>query len=1126
MDWSEWYKQYDSFPSLQARLRIVQEQITAALNECPPGPVRIVSICAGDGRDLIGTLQNHPRRNDVTASLLDSDLDSVYRGKTAAVAAGLGGQLNFIHADAALAGNYAGAIPADLVILSGLLVHLRHENVPAFIRSLRMFCRTGGYVIWNRHFVLYQGHEQVRVIRKLFQQATFEEIHFETTALDGFAVSRVRFTGQVEPLDTTRVLFEFVGLDRLLSEAPPDANVPADLKLFVSLSRRLRSRERGDRNEVASFLPSIPPLRGRAEGQAGGAETSEITADSGSANAEQTVPGRFEQIAAEHSSHQAIGTGEWQPTYAELNASANRLAQMLIACGGAPGDRVVLLLRHDAPLIASILAVLKAGRVVVVLNPGDPPARLQQILADAEPALILTDETNRNLATEIAARTLKVVCFEEHSSGPVHSPQIKVAPQNLAFLIYTSGSTGRPKAVMQSHRNVVFNSRRHSQGMEIRTEDRIALLASPSGGQGVATVWCALLSGATLCPFPPLERGVTGLADWIERHQITVYVSAPSLFRQFVKTLADGQHFPKVRLVRLGSESATSDDFAAYRKYFGNKCVLFLTLSSSETGNITQLRLTRHDAIKEGRLPVGFPAEGIEVMLLDERGCEVSDGETGEIAVRSRYLSPGYWRDEMLTAERFSKGDSLEDCRVFYSGDRARREANGLLWFAGRKDSRVKVHGYRVELSEIEEALALQPGVERSLVIAKPLSDGNTQLVAYVVPCAGVAAKADELRRSLRTTLPGYMVPAAFVFLNDFPLTPHGKIDRQALPAPSEPKSAVQRKGKPRDIFESTLVKIWESVLGFSPIGRRDDFFELGGTSLQSVEVLLHIEERLGALLPPSVLAEHSTIERLAAALAGYVVSSPSPLVPLRADGTGRPLFLVHSGQGDVVTFGQLAHRLAGRPIYGLQSVGLQGEAWPLMSVPAMAHRYLPEILAKDPTGPYLLGGTCMGGMVAFELAQMLVRRGKEVGLLALLDVPHPLPAWKHYDWVERFYGTLRDPLRDAFRILRWFVARAAGFGRNARWLPAYRRFVAHMNSRANRSYKPGFYPGTLTLFITANTKFPREDLRLLMRRHAQATQVITIPGLRSGLFLKPAVDELATQLQKCMDAATRRPAD
>jgi pimeloyl-ACP methyl ester carboxylesterase len=320
---------------------------------------------------------------------------------------------------------------------------------------------------------------------------------------------------------------------------------------------------------------------------------------------------------------------------------------------------------------------------------------------------------------------------------------------------------------------------------------------------------------------------------------------------------------------------------------------------------------------------------------------------------------------------------------------------------------------------------------------------------------------------------------------------------------------------------ESQLARIWQSVLGISGIGRHDDFFDLGGTSIQSAEVLARIAELFGASLSPSTLVEHSTIERLAGLVAGYVViPSPKPLVPLRAADAGRPLFLIHSGQGDVATYGLLTRRLPGRPIYGLQSIGLQGESWPLMSISAMAQRYLAEIVAKDPTGPYLLGATCMGGMVAFELAQMLIRQGRKVGLLALFDVPYPLPKWQHHDRTERLYGPIRDPVRDAFRMLRWFIVRSAGLGRSQHSLTAYRRFVGNMNSRANRSYKPAFFPGAMTLFITAETKYPREDLRLAMRRYAQDSRVIPIPGNRSGLFVQPAVDELARQLQGCLELA------
>jgi amino acid adenylation domain-containing protein len=1080
MNWDEWHKHYGSLPNLQERLRIVREQIVVALNECPPGPIQIVSICSGDGRDLLGALQNHPRRDDVAALLLDNNADSIARGKEAAEKIGLAGQFRFLEADATLAKNYLGAVPANLVLLSGFLGHLRHEDVPALISSLPMFCKTGGQAIWNRHLLLHGGRQQVPFIREFFQKTNFEEVHFEKTDANGFAVGRARFTGRPAPLDSSRVLFEFVGLDKLLSaeEAPKAKTIFND---------------------------------GTALGQIAKAGISD--------EAETSIPARFRQMAEVHPLRTALGGGAWQPTYAELDAATNRLANVLLSRGGKAGDRVALLMRHEAPLIAAALSVLKAGRIVVALNPTEPPARLKQILDDAEPGLIIADVPNGNLAGQIAQKNQAVLCFEKQISGPAHNPGVKIAPADIAWLIYTSGSTGRPKGVMQTHRNIAHNVLRLSRGMDLSADDRVILLGSPSGGQGVATTWCALLNGAALFPFPIAERGAAGLKKWMLGNKITVYVSSTSVFRGFVKTLGDADFFPDARLVRLASESATANDFAAVRKYFPDGCVLLNSLSSSETGNITQHRFTRNDNFAGNRLPVGWPATGMAVLLLDENGREIRGGEVGEIIVQSRYLSPGYWRNEPLTAERFARtGDGVH---AFRSGDLGRRLSDDSLVFMDRKDARVKIHGYRVELSEIKDALAQHPDVENILVSARPTPSGDTELVAHVVPRAGQNCTAEILRHALRKALPAYITPAHFIFLEKFPLTPHGKIDREALPSPPDNKKILRRNERPRDLVETRLTKIWESALGISPIGRHDDFFNLGGTSLQSVEVLLHIEEAFGASLPPSILTEYSTVEKLAAMIAGHVViPSPSPLVLLRGANDGRPLFLIHSGQGDVTTYGPLARRLKNRPIYGLQSIGLQGESWPLMSISAMARRYLPEIVAKDPTGPYLLGATCMGGMVALELAQMLVRQGRKVGLLAFFDVPYPLPKWQQYGWVERLYGPVCDRLRTALRILRWAIARSAGLTRHARWLPAYRRFVAHMNSRANSRYRPEFFPGTITLFNTTEAKFPGEDLRLRMRHYARDSRVIPIPGNRSGLFACPTVDELARQLQGCLELA------
>jgi acetoacetyl-CoA synthetase len=319
-----------------------------------------------------------------------------------------------------------------------------------------------------------------------------------------------------------------------------------------------------------------------------------------------------------------------------------------------------------------------------------------------------------------------------------------------------------------------------------------------------------------------------------------------------------------------------------------------------------------------------------------------------------------------------------------------------------------------------------------------------------------------------------------------------------------------------RDGIEGKLTVIWQTVFRLPRIGRQEDFFDLGGTSLQAAEVLARIETAFNVALPPSTLAEHSTIEAVAVLLADRtIVRSNSPLVLLRGAAAGRPLFLAHNGKGSVSTYGQLARRLRERPVYGLQSRGLLGESWPMMSIPAMARYYLPNILEADPTGPYLLAGTCMGGIVAFELARQLIQLGKPVGFVGLMDTNTPPYSGRRSRWEERAV----DPVRDFVRTLRWGLLRGLGQAHRPRWLPGYRHFVAGMNARASRRYRPTRYPGIITLFLTATGR-EGEDRRPLMSRYARETRTVTVAGARRDLFVPPALDILAARLQEALDAA------
>ena len=593
----------------------------------------------------------------------------------------------------------------------------------------------------------------------------------------------------------------------------------------------------------------------------------------------QSIPERFEKTAALHGAKLAIRGTSWQPSFAELNGVADRNAAILLKRGRQERGRVALLMSHDAPLIAAALSVLKAGKTVVALNPTDPPARLEQIRLHVEPELVITDENHRNLALRAGFPRRDLLLFDRGTGGfPDGGSRGAIEPHEVAFLIYTSGSTGEPKGVMQTHRNILHNVLRYANGLGFRDTDRVILLASLSGGQGLSTTWTALLTGATLCPFATTEKGATGLSTWLTELGITVYISSPSLFRHFTKTLSPSDRFLNIRLVRLGSEQVMRSDFEAYRRHFSEESLLVNGFSSSEAGNITQYRFTESSRLPPEGIPVGKASEGIEILLLDESGNEVRPGEAGEIVVRSQFLSPGYWRNPALTSQRFSSDPQCEEMRMFHSGDLGRLLEDGSLTVTERKDFQVKVRGFRIEPGEIECVLREHPGVAMATVIVRQDNDGDKQLVAYLVTAdPEEPPKPAEVREFLRQRLPDYMVPSAFVVLDKLPLTANGKIDRRTLPEPCLERQAEGYRA-PRTPPEEILCGIYAELLGLERVGIDENFFSLGGHSLLAMQLVNRVRGTLGVELPVRVIFEAPSVAELMARLPRAGKAGP-PLV-------------------------------------------------------------------------------------------------------------------------------------------------------------------------------------------------------------------------------------------------------
>lgn len=576
----------------------------------------------------------------------------------------------------------------------------------------------------------------------------------------------------------------------------------------------------------------------------------------------QSIPARFEDQVHQRPDQLAVHTPQYQWTYEEVNRRANQIAHTLLSRRFPADTRVALLCAHDAPMVAAILGVLKAGHAYVPLDPSFPPARLETIVADAGAQAVLAESTYLPLAHKLGEAAGQVFNMDEaFAQANTRNPQ-QVSPDALAYVLYTSGTTGVPKGVMQSHRHVLHHIRVYTNNLHLQAGDRLTLLASYGFDAAVMDLFGALLNGATLYPFNLREAEFTTLSAWIKQHAITVYHSAPTVYRYWIDALQEGPTLPALRLIVLGGEVATRADFEAYQQYFGPNCLFVNGLGPTESTVSLQFVADHTTKIIGQTVPVGFPVEHTEITLLSQDGKEAE--VYGEIAIRSPYVAIGYWHQPELTQKAFDPPMEAGNARLYRTGDMGRRRYDGSLEFMGRKDTQVKIRGYRIELGEIEAVLRRQPAVREAVVLIRDEDVEDGQLVAYVSIEAGHSFDQAGLRESLQKLLPGYMVPSVFVGVEAFLLTPNGKIDRKALPAP---EAADRTHGAsyvaPRTVLEELLAEVWQEVLKIDRIGIHDNFFELGGHSLSAIRVIASLRDKLDLDIPLRSIFEYPVIAQL-----------------------------------------------------------------------------------------------------------------------------------------------------------------------------------------------------------------------------------------------------------------------
>jgi amino acid adenylation domain-containing protein len=596
---------------------------------------------------------------------------------------------------------------------------------------------------------------------------------------------------------------------------------------------------------------------------------------------EQPLGNRFEQQVSKYPGRIAVKTPQRELTYQELNEAANRLATLLLERGCA-GKPVALVLEHGASMIVAILAALKTGSMYVPLDPAYPSARLAWILEDSGAAMVVTNRRNRGLAAELVQDRMPVGFIDDLPPGSCRNPACAVSPDSLANLLYTSGTTGTPKGVPQNHRTITHEILNYTNGIHIIPEDRMLLVSSFSFADATRTLYGALLNGACLCPVDLRREGMGALAGWLRSSGVTIFRSVATVFRNFAAS-ADSAGFPGVRLIYLAGEPVYASDIQLYRTLFGPDCILVNGLGSSEALTFCWFFVDRKTVISGHSVPVGHALPGKHVSLVDETGNEVSHGEKGEFVVRSRFMTPGYWRRPDLNSSAFIPDRRRLDHAVpdgagersYRTGDLGVMLEDGCLLCLGRRDFQVKIRGHRVEIPEIEATLTGFDDVDHAAVATHPAASGESRLTAYIVPKQGRPSTAGSLRLALSALLPDYMMPASFVLLKKMPLLPNGKIDRRALPPPGRGRPELDNAFvEPRTPTEQALCDIWADVLGLDKVGVTDSFLELGGDSLLAMQVLSRSRKMFGTEFPVSLLFECPNIAEFAARVDGRTLQS------------------------------------------------------------------------------------------------------------------------------------------------------------------------------------------------------------------------------------------------------------
>ncbi|MFB5944678.1 amino acid adenylation domain-containing protein [Albibacterium profundi] len=846
---------------------------------------------------------------------------------------------------------------------------------------------------------------------------------------------------------------------------------------------------------------------------------------------DKNITAYIDEISNSYPSKTALTYNNQHITYQELNLQSNQFAHFLIGEGLKKGNIVAFMLDRGPEMIISLLGILKAGAAYLPLDPQFPSDRTDFMLTDSESQLIITSQkylhrfkdkngviTWENVEERVSQEsdTLSVVSSNAH---------------DLAYVLYTSGSTGKPKGVQIEMHSLVNFLLSMQEKPGISLNDKLLAVTTISFDIAGLELLLPLISGAeiVMADYEKSRNGVE-LLNLLNQSNANIMQATPITWYMLIecgwqpttmfKALCGGENLPKDLIEKLLALGVN-----LWNMYGPTETTIW-----SSTKNITS---------SEGTITVGKPINNTEFYILDEEMRQVPTGTVGEIYIAGDGLARGYLNRPELTSEKFIKNPFSinKDARMYSTGDTGYFLDNGEVVCLGRMDSQVKIRGFRIELEEIEYNFNKLPGIKKCIVSVDKENPYTPQLRAYVLlDTEETKISADtviEWKTQLKTMMPDYMIPTSITAVDKFPTTNNGKIDRKSLDKRKQNESQFAEKSvvKVKNELEETVARIWSEHLLIDQIDRNSNFFDLGGNSLLAIRTMRAIENETGIRVPISILFEHSTIKSVAHFLSDSKQEKKwQCLVPIKRTGTKSPLYLVHGGGFNILTFEPLSKHLdPDQPLYALQGLGLYDKNTLLPTVEEIAAFYINEMLENDPVGPYQLGGYCSGGILAYEMAAQLQAMGKKVSFLAMLDTNYdypPLGATTNQlilrdiknivlAGMHLIKSSLLHP-RLTYRYIRNEIEKKSKIFRTKSHISFYEETVNEAYEQAFKTYKGKPLNTKITLLKAKTRVFYVEDPKLYgwKKLALQGIDVHTMKGDHTTFLMPPNEKEFAKKLQ------------